>query len=1666
MNSTLTFAALGLRPLRSSFLLLAVLLLLLPALAVRAQDNAAFVSQNVPTAMVAGQPYSVSVTMQNTGSTTWTDGNGYSLGSSNPQDNYRWYGATRIHRSVNVPPGGRVSYAFLAYTPATAGSYNFQWQMVHAGVRFGANSNNLAITVTVPAGYGGRPQIPRGGSSGLNATGLTGAGGQTGSWLLSGNGVSASNSSPQGYSVSCTLSRIFTVSVPASAPVTANVGVNYSLFPDGAGCNASFDIVAARPIPPAPTSTGAPYSWQASVGGVNTANGNKFVSVPLVGWIGRGGMPVGLSLAWNSQAPNNNNPTNAQISGPKWTFNYEVFLIQSGNNVTITWGDGRTYTFSRNTDGSYNPPKGIYDTLTPNTSNGSFDLKTKGQTTYHFGFWGAAHYLTSIVDENGNTTTLNRQAGARIMTVTDPSGRTITLAYDSSSRLNYVRDDQTGRYWAIFYDGSGNLNQINWPGINGTVPHISFHYDANPNLIEFDDLNGHAAWTAYYLSQPYCALATEWDAANNSTTFDYTNGTKVTDANGYATTYAYQGGVLQSVTDPLNHTDSYAYDGANNITQHIDRRGKIWSYNVSVPNGDAIGNTDPLGQGGTTVYDARNGKPLQETDANGSGANYEIHSTYLIYDANGINLLSTTDALGHSSTINSYQWGLPTSVSDALGHTNTLSYDGDGNVVQATDANGNSSTATYNRAGWKLTSTDGLGQTTGSRYDAWGRVTSVNTLPSAGLPLYKLVSGDGTHSFETANQSEYNSAQQSGWVPQPPVGGVFQYSTDKPGLVPLYRMRENPSGDRFYTTSMSTYTTAVQQWGYADEGIAGYVMSSPAAGFKPLYYAYLPGSRDYFTDDANEYNNLPSPWVKNGILCYVFNNTVSTTYDNNGNALTVTDQNGHTVTNTYDNNNRLVTTTKANGDQVTCYYDYPADPNDHSTANNRRGRLACKADGNGNILAYGYSARGELKALYYYPDNSSEYFTYDENGDLYQHTKRDGSIITNVYDNDSQLINTNYPAGGAPNVTLGYDPDGRQTTMADGTGTTNWYYDAANNLTQLSAPGGTVGYGYDNANRRISMTQGGHTTLYYYDNGGRMQTLDNGLGNVFDFTYDNANRLKTRINRQAVGTAYTYNSAGLITNILSNQNQGSGGTLNTDTYTYDPAGNRITSNSYDGYTAYSYDAANQITTENHNTGYPSFIATYTYDHNGNRLTKTVGSQTDTYTYQANRSNSQIHTDELLSVQGGILGSKAFTYDANGVARTITTNGQTLYLTADTEDRYTRFDFNTGPGHGSVYAYETYNGLGLRTFRHDSGGHDFPAAYDGASPGAPLLSSAQTLFTPGLMQQDNGVQHFYQTDALGNVRGVTNNSQSPLNEVYYDAFGLSVVRQGSTPSPLGFVGASGYQTDTDTGLMLLGHRYYDPTIGRFLSPDSVHDGNNWYAYCSNDPLIKTDPNGLEANFTDPNGFTIGGTDPFLTLNNPSNGDGYGDNNAPPADVAQYYGGGGPQDAQFQLAAENWFPDATASVGLGGADQLFVFGFGVDLGLGLRTDGTLMINGDAYGNSGATDSWGYGGTVGPEATIGNNNLNLNQYGFAYTSGPMSNTNDFGGFGPYGGSMSRDGSSTTASVGNTIGLAHQKNTGRAFSIGINPLAALYNSVNNWGQKNIMQPFYQMYGHSEYSQ
>ncbi len=110
--------------------------------------SAQIVSQTVPTTMIAGQTYAVSVTVKNTGGQTWSpvgpQCNAYRLaqvGSSG------WW-PNRVELPANMTSGQQVTLNFNVVAPATTGTPTFQVQVVQECVMFLPNPGP-AVTVNV-----------------------------------------------------------------------------------------------------------------------------------------------------------------------------------------------------------------------------------------------------------------------------------------------------------------------------------------------------------------------------------------------------------------------------------------------------------------------------------------------------------------------------------------------------------------------------------------------------------------------------------------------------------------------------------------------------------------------------------------------------------------------------------------------------------------------------------------------------------------------------------------------------------------------------------------------------------------------------------------------------------------------------------------------------------------------------------------------------------------------------------------------------------------------------------------------------------------------------------------------------------------------------------------------------------------------------------------------------------------------------------------------------------------------------------------------------------------------------------------------------------------------------------------------------------------------------
>ena len=106
--------------------------------------------------------------------------------------------------------------------------------------------------------------------------------------------------------------------------------------------------------------------------------------------------------------------------------------------------------------------------------------------------------------------------------------------------------------------------------------------------------------------------------------------------------------------------------------------------------------------------------------------------------------------------------------------------------------------------------------------------------------------------------------------------------------------------------------------------------------------------------------------------------------------------------------------------------------------------------------------------------------------------------------------------------------------------------------------------------------------------------------------------------------------------------------------------------------------------------------------------------------------------------------------------------------------------------------------------------------------------------------------FNHYDLLGSPIAATDERGNVIWREEYSPYGSKILNQdASSDNTRGY---TGHVHDSETGLIYMQARYYDPTIGRFMSIDPVEFKSdnplsfNRYAYANNNPYIFTDPNG--------------------------------------------------------------------------------------------------------------------------------------------------------------------------------------------------------------------------------
>jgi RHS repeat-associated protein len=772
--------------------------------------------------------------------------------------------------------------------------------------------------------------------------------------------------------------------------------------------------------------------------------------------------------------------------------------------------------------------------------------------------------------------------------------------------------------------------------------------------------------------------------------------------------------------------------------------------------------------------------------------------------------VQVTDSAGHTSNYTSVMLGGSWYASDAQGSgcsscsvrgTIHNDYDGAGNMLATTDELGRTKTYTYDAASNATSQSIQLDAsttaTTAYTYNSFGEVLTMTD------PLGQVT----TNTYDTqGNLLTVTTPAPDASTP----ASVTHFAYDAKGELTQIT-------DPLNHATTLTYTAA------------GLIQSITDAQSHVTTYAYdTRGNRTSVIDPING-SAHPTTFAYDAMnrltgITYPDTTSVSFGYDTRGRRTSVTDQNAKTTTYAYDDADRLITVTDAASHATSYAYD-------------NENNLTSITDASGHLTTFAYDTFGRVTQTAF-PSSYAEIYAYDAVGNLTAKTDRKGQVIQYVYDALDRLTHKGYPD--STGVDYVYDLAGKVQQVNDPTGSYVFAYDNMGRLlgtaTQYAfLPGHAynVVYTYDAGSNRVAMqAPDGSTNTYAYDTLNRLATLTNSLTGQFGFGYDGLSRRTQMTRPNGVNTNYGYDS---LSRLLSVLHQAGAATLDGASYTYDNAGNRVTKTNQrtsvtEGYT---YDPIYQLTGVSQGA---TTTESYSYDAVGNRL-----SSLGMASYSYNASNQLTGT-----------ASATYTYDNNGNTLTKADGTGTTTSTWDFENRLKQV---TLPGAGGTVTFK-YDPFGRRIQKSSAGGTT-NYIYDGANIIEELDNTGSLLarytyplaLDEPLAQVRSGSTVFYQADGLGSITSLTTPSSTITATYSYDTSGNLTASTGSITNPFRYAGR---EFDMESSIYYNRARYYDETLGRFVSEDPVRfsGGLNFYTYVRNDPVSFVDPMGLQCTQVSP------------------------------------------------------------------------------------------------------------------------------------------------------------------------------------------------------------------------
>jgi RHS repeat-associated protein len=894
-------------------------------------------------------------------------------------------------------------------------------------------------------------------------------------------------------------------------------------------------------------------------------------------------------------------------------------------------------------------------------------------------------------------------------------------------------------------------------------------------------------------------LTSEEDRNGNAVTLAYNAKERlesVTDSVGRKLTFKYnESGEVESVKDPMGHTVQYDYESGDLTSVILPGEEKAsWKYKYNAEH-ELTSVTDGSGHATTFEYDEKH-RVISETDAMSHKRTWEYATTELGAKT------TITEPNGAITVEYFNEYGSPKSVTHAAGTpieaTTTYTYNTGDELMSVTDPDEHKTEYGYDSEGNRISKKDADGNETKWTYDATNDIDSTTT-PNGETTTIKRDAHGNPEAIErpapgsTVQKTTYTYDSHGDLTSvTDPLERTTKYEYDAAGD----RISEtNPEGDK-------------RTWTYNEDSQETSTVSprGNVAGGEPSKY-----TTSFERDPQGRVLAVIGP---EGTTEVARANITEYAYDADGNRASVTDPNGNRTTYTYDADNEPIKVEAPNGSITETMYD-------------SAGRVTSQTDGSKHTTEYVRNQLGEVTEAID-PLGNKTTKKYDLDGNLTSLTDPEKRTATYTYDPANRLVEVKYSDGKTPTVKYEYDKNGNRTVMTDGTGTTTYTYDQLDRLTEAKdGHGNTTKYEYDLDNEQTKITYpGSKSIIRVYNNGGRLEKITDWLEHTTKFTYDPDGELTATIfpSETTDEDKYAYDDPDQMNEVKMLKGTE---TLASLVYARDGDGQvkTTTSKGLPGAesTEYAYDTNNRLT--------KAGSTTYEYDAANNPTTLASA------TYKYNNA-SQLETGPSLTYTYDELGERTKTTPSSGPA---TTYGYDEASNLTSVER---------PKEGEVPKIEdtyAYNGEGLQTSQTISGTTSY-FAWD-VSEGLPLILSDRTnsyIYGPKDMpiEQINnttGEVLYLHHDQAGSTRLITGSTGKTEATFTYGPYGELTGSTGTATTPLGY---DGQYTNSDTGLIYLRAREYDPKTAQFLTVDPlVGTTRAPYNYASDNPVDSGDPTGL-------------------------------------------------------------------------------------------------------------------------------------------------------------------------------------------------------------------------------